>query len=378
MDMATRNSNTGTVPQSGGRSLPWLSPMALLTVLGVAVCGSLAATVLFGRVEGTEFSPQTFELRDYTFFRAPMTDWQITPVVRDRRTTGFILSLRTNGYVRLLTSAARWDVVEVSDGGGGGTGMAQVLLDYLEPGPDRNSSRWSKWTDDCPELAKRFWPIVQQAVCAHAYAALPALFSVASAREETDDRALLDAFSAELQRVLLAEVSALARDAAAAGKRSEAIGMYELVLGHPSLGQQHNAPNLDAHDLGLGNLGSSNLGSKPGSPSAAEIRAAYEALGGKRSTAELQQAVAEMPLVASPKIVAGPPSTPSNGPPIPASATAPSPADAQPDGEVESEVEPDEEMDFGADAISDASSSADSSDTNSDGAEVGSPDAFQP
>ncbi|MCA9169602.1 MAG: hypothetical protein KDB23_18140 [Planctomycetales bacterium] len=257
--------NSNSTRTSPATSESWLwRPSSLLAILVTSICIMIPAVILFGRVQGTEFCPQTFELRRYSFFRLPFTDLQVTPVSRDYRTSGFIAQLRSDAYVSRLSSGTRWDVVEVYDGGQHNSGMADVLVSYLEPGPDRVSTVWSTWSDDHPHLAQRFWPIVQRAVIANGYALLPALFDFAARTEETADDTKLAEFSAELQRVLVAEATGLARDTAAAGERTEARRLYELVLAH---------------------------GETPAA------RTEYAALGGVATVGELQAEVEKVPLV---------------------------------------------------------------------------------
>jgi hypothetical protein len=180
----------------------WLSlaGWSLLAVVGTTLLVGIA-TVMFGAVHGTEFCPQTFERRSYSYYELPIIGVQVTGEQYEDLTGTAELCLTSNKYVAPPTGGKQdWHVLA----GSRGTrqrqpGDAHILMEYLDAkeGDEKTSSyRWVEWSEKHASLAKVFWPAIRQAAIREHYAAMPDLFDLT---KSIDDPAQLQR---ELDRLL--------------------------------------------------------------------------------------------------------------------------------------------------------------------------------
>lgn len=163
----------------------WL--LRLLT--GVVVLTGIAfvtgiGTLMFGQVEGTEFAPDTFEHRHYTYYELPIVRLKITPVWRTTSRSDFAQNLVNNKYVIPVTPPARWDLVSAyRRGRKWREGDAEILQEYLNA-VGESSQYWAEWSDREPKLAAVFWPEVAKAARTDLYILVPDLFEIAAASSD--------------------------------------------------------------------------------------------------------------------------------------------------------------------------------------------------
>jgi hypothetical protein len=184
---------------------PW--PKAVVYALW-GILGILAATLLvfmltlwFGGVHGTEFSPQTFERRSYSFYELPLVGVQVTAIQHDDLTGVAETFLTSNNYVATppAGSPQDWHIIV----GSRGTkllreGDASILIQYLDSKDSADYHRWVKWSEDNPKLAKVFWPAVQRLAENDLYIFIPDLFLLAKQQSDTVKlQAALDKLVAE-------------------------------------------------------------------------------------------------------------------------------------------------------------------------------------
>jgi hypothetical protein len=188
------------------RSLPRWVPLAFWIVLGVlaAVLLLFMLTVTMGAVHGIEFSPQRFERRSYSFYELPLTGIQVTAIRREDLSTVAETFVTSSKYVPPPPPAGQetWHIVVGSRGPRlMQRGDAGILVQYLDAQDAKTTHRWVKWSEDNPQLAKVFWPAVQQLAEHELYVFLPELFDLT--KRHTDPVALKAALDAEVVKRLL-------------------------------------------------------------------------------------------------------------------------------------------------------------------------------
>ncbi len=161
-------------PPGGYRRL-----ISLTTVL-IAITGILAACVyLFvgTQITGKEFSPQTFQVRTFTYRRLPGTSIRLSPT--NLTTASSLVDKPVLQHLTAPTSNPRWDIIHVSEGAAFEERPPAILLKLLEARGANSDRHWNDWSAAHPELAKVFWPIVQEQALEMRYAIVPDLCEIA-------------------------------------------------------------------------------------------------------------------------------------------------------------------------------------------------------
>jgi hypothetical protein len=165
-------------PRRWPRWLPIVG-WSILSLLGGALLVFIA-TVTFGGVHGTEFCPQTFERRSYSYYELPILRIQVTGERHEDLTGATELCLTSHKYITPAASGKQdWHVLV----GSRGTrlrrpGDAGLLIEYLDAKESDDYHRWARWSEEHDALAKVFWPAVQQLAMNEQYVYLPDLFDL--------------------------------------------------------------------------------------------------------------------------------------------------------------------------------------------------------
>lgn len=156
--------------------------------LGVSLLGGLGllfvvavCTVTFGRVEGEEFSPQTFQRRRFRYVEIPLLGIQVSPIDRQDTTNGLEQHLRQLPGVAQIPVTKRWDLVRIRRAGQDweeGDGL--ILCMYLDAVDAKDQLHWYTWSQQHPELAAELWPVVGQLAQNQMYALVPVAFRLAT------------------------------------------------------------------------------------------------------------------------------------------------------------------------------------------------------
>jgi hypothetical protein len=152
-----------------------------MALVGALLLGGFIATVWLGGVYGTEFCPDTFEQRTFTFFEIPWIGIQVTGIRRDDDTGLVELHVVKEKYViPKQTEPKVWHLARLSrTSGQSTTGDANLLLTYFDAKQAKGEPAWLNWSEDNPDLAKVFWPVVAKAAREGNYVVMPELFSQA-------------------------------------------------------------------------------------------------------------------------------------------------------------------------------------------------------
>jgi hypothetical protein len=200
----------------------WITLAALAATLLVWV-----VTLWFGGVHGTEFSPQTFERRSYSFYELPLVGVQVTAIRHDDLTGVAETFITSSNYVTVppAGSPQDWHIIV----GSRGTklfrkGDASILMEYLDAKDSEEYHRWVKWSEDNPKLAKVFWPAVQQLAKHELYIFIPDLFTQA---KQADDAVKLQA---ALDKLVAQKLLFLARRLQDREEHAEAVKVLDEAI----------------------------------------------------------------------------------------------------------------------------------------------------
>lgn len=200
----------------------WVTLAALAAALLVVM-----ATLWFGAVHGTEFSPQTFERRSYSFYELPLVGVQVTAIRHDDLTGVAETFITSSSYVTVPGAGAPqdWHIIV----GSRGTKMfrkgdASILMEYLDAKDSEEYHRWVKWSEDNPKLAKVFWPAVQRLAKHELYIFIPDLFMQA---KQLDDAVKLQA---ALDKIVAQKLLFLARRLQEREEHAEAVKVLDEAI----------------------------------------------------------------------------------------------------------------------------------------------------
>lgn len=161
-------------PSGGYRRL-----LSVTTIL-IVITGLLSACIyLFvgTQITGKEFSPQTFQVRTFTYRRLPGTTIRLTAT--KLTTAASLVDKPVLQHLVAPTSNPRWDIIDVSEGAVFEERPPAILYKLLEARGANSDRHWNEWSAKHPELAKVFWPIVQEQALERHYAIVPELCEIA-------------------------------------------------------------------------------------------------------------------------------------------------------------------------------------------------------
>ncbi len=194
-------------PSAARRWPRWL-PIVGWSILGLlgAILLVFLATVTFGAVHGTEFCPQTFERRSYSYYELPLVHIQMTGERHEDLTGDTEKHVTSSKYITPVAGKKDWHVLIGSHGTRHRRpGDAGILLQYLDAEDSSNVYRWVRWSEEHNNLAKVLWPAVQRVALHDMYIFIPELFDLA---KSLDDSTKLQQ---ELDRFVAAKLLILGR-----------------------------------------------------------------------------------------------------------------------------------------------------------------------
>lgn len=161
-------------------------PFLLLWIIGgILVFAFLLALIvaIFGRVTGVEFSPDTFESREFRYFEIPILGVQVYPIRRTSSSDTFCKYLIDSKFITPQNADdPRWDLVSVRRTDLVETDAA-LLNTYLKDGWDY----WKEWSTANPEMAKVLWPEVARLARQRMYLLVPDLMACAQASADATE-----------------------------------------------------------------------------------------------------------------------------------------------------------------------------------------------
>lgn len=152
---------------------------ALLVVFVLLI--ALAILSFSSTISGTEFSPNTFQTRSFTYSRIPGTRIRIAPTKLG--TTTAAISIDILKHLPTSNRTPEWHVTKISSSSGEVHG-ADILVNALGQRTADGIDMWGTWSLAHPNAASVFWPMVQQVAFQQLYECIPELLQVA---ETVDD-----------------------------------------------------------------------------------------------------------------------------------------------------------------------------------------------
>ncbi len=141
--------------------------------------------VVFGSVEGVEFSPTHFETRNFSVYEIPVLKIQVTPIHREAASqSNTVRYLYAQSYLRKPAgSPTDWHLVQLSRSGlGAYEADAKLLTKHLELSIWNSSTggpHWEEWSKQNAALAKVLWPVIQRLALRELYILMPPIFELA-------------------------------------------------------------------------------------------------------------------------------------------------------------------------------------------------------
>lgn len=160
----------------------WLlrAGMTVFSLAAFALLG-LLLTLMFGGVHGTEFCPQTFERRSYSFYEIPWIGIQVRGVRHVDRTGPVEQHLVKQGLIPRppKPSERSWHIVYGMRGGAARQkGDAVILMNYLDAEDAEEKYVWLDWSQKNPQLAKALWPAIARLSRDELYIFIPELVAL--------------------------------------------------------------------------------------------------------------------------------------------------------------------------------------------------------
>lgn len=120
---------------------------------------------------GTEFCPQTFQVRSFDFDRNGFGSKNM-----HRGTPSPACGVSITNHLQPAAGIIRWDLVTGERGSNTSkAGDSKVLVDYLQATNKTTTWGLDKWTDENPGMAAKLWPRVQWLALNNLYFAIPDL-----------------------------------------------------------------------------------------------------------------------------------------------------------------------------------------------------------
>ena len=162
--------------------------------LFVSICVVLLCVVVLaflvlssGQVRGHEFCPESFSLREVSYFQLPLVRMQVTPAIRtDQSTNPLLAHIRGRKFWSRSNQPANWDLAYAEAPGMDYLGDANVWYEYLVTETPDGQNPWVEWSRTHPDLADVLWPAVVDAARCRRYLLIPHLLHCARDADSVD------------------------------------------------------------------------------------------------------------------------------------------------------------------------------------------------
>ena len=159
--------------------------IALLVML-IAVPIGFLVLYLNSAKSGSEFSPDDFTHRDFSYTKVDWLNWTLSGIQREDRTSDFQRSLVQEGWIKPVSnSEKKWDLIADSVTKTESNDFdASILVKYLK------MPFWKDWNADAnnKRKAKTLWPAVASLARNYAYWAIPDLMDLVIGKAGLSDQ----------------------------------------------------------------------------------------------------------------------------------------------------------------------------------------------
>lgn len=181
-------------PASSSKTRKKTRRVIVITCSLITVCVIVAVIAFQGRVTGTEFNPQSFDTRTFSFYEIPGLQIQLTPIRRTVTTPEVSRHLRNKGWIKVSrkTPATTWHTLNIARGSANTSELASLLHDSIELFDyDNGDFYWKEWSDAHRQQAAVLWPIVQKLASRELYVFVPELLAIARTSRPDDPPSVL-------------------------------------------------------------------------------------------------------------------------------------------------------------------------------------------
>lgn len=220
----------------------------------VVFFGGLLFLYGISKYSGTEFCPDTFSMRTFSYRKMPFTGWVISGIQYNDNKNFVGETLVADKWI-MATPEKQWDLVSESaslfSAGVSDQCDARFLINDLsqyeyDQATSSSKSRWLGWSDKHDACAGVFWPRIAKLARLKMYLAIPELMEFARHNAVQDDDPKADKqaikqevaeFSTELDRQSAAALVRFAEVDEANGNKSRALARYRAAAkidNHPA------------------------------------------------------------------------------------------------------------------------------------------------
>lgn len=134
-------------------------------------------------IQGTEFSPNNFQTRTFSYSRVPGTK-----IVLSKTVLGPTVSVTNTDvlkHLKTISGSPVWHVTSIY--GRSETHPSTTLVEALKQNNADRADYWGAWSSANPGLAAVLWPFVQQLALKEFYFPIPDLLQAAEDATNADD-----------------------------------------------------------------------------------------------------------------------------------------------------------------------------------------------
>ena len=166
--------------------------LLLIAIIGFVVSIPLVLVILYGlgQTSGTEFSPDDFTRRRFTYNQTPYFNWVISQKTYSDATTSFEETLLLDGLIMPVINRTRnWHLI--SDSGSTANFMsagcdARFLTNFMDLTDDEGDNLWLDWNEKHLKIAQVFWPRIADLAHQEMYLKIPDIMQFALENETED------------------------------------------------------------------------------------------------------------------------------------------------------------------------------------------------
>jgi len=160
---------------------PYLIPILLFFLL--ALFGGLMLFFSKSSIQGTEFSPNNFQTRTFSYSRIPGTKIVLSQTVLGPAAS--VTSTDVLKHLNTIPGAPVWHVSSLYTPPE--THPSSILVEAMKQTNADRSDYWGAWSNANPSLAAVLWPFVQQLALKEFYFPIPDILEAAEDAKNPDD-----------------------------------------------------------------------------------------------------------------------------------------------------------------------------------------------
>lgn len=175
-------------------------PLAgILFLLAIALC-SLLSLLYVGTIKGTEFSPNTFQSRSFSYLRIPGTRSRLGPTTLGPSSPTTELEILK--HLTRQSGPDTWHPIAILNSNLTPKYPAALLVESLSRKSPEGNSIWAAWSANHPNLASTLWPFIQWMALNNIYLEIPNILEFAENYSGPDDKFEVELHSLAREQLL--------------------------------------------------------------------------------------------------------------------------------------------------------------------------------